>query len=163
METHSRRVTDGLRNPPVTKGLGGTYRGEINRTETMELPHDIKSALDEKVFVHIGTLNPDGSPQVSVVWITRRGDTVLFSTAEGRVKPRNIAHDPRVALSFSPPDNTSKNVTMQGRVTKIAAGGTWLIDELASKYVGHDSYQFAKPGEVRVNYEVEIDRISTWG
>ena len=129
----------------------------------MELPEDIKSALDEKVFVHIATLNPDGSPQVSVVWMTRRGDTVLFSSAEGRVKPRNIINDPRVALSFSPPDDTSKNVVMQGSVTEIAADGTWLIDELANKYLGHDSYQFAKPGEVRVNYEIEIDRVAVWG
>ena len=129
----------------------------------MELPEDIKSALDEKVFVHIATLNPDGSPQVSVVWMSRRGDTVLFSSAEGRVKPRNIINDPRVALSFSPPDDTSKNVVMQGSVTEIAADGTWLIDELANKYLGHDSYQFAKPGEVRVNYEIEIDRVAVWG
>ena len=131
--------------------------------EAMELPDDIRSALDEKVFVHVATLNPDGSPQVSVVWMTRRDNTVLFSTAQGRVKPRNIANDPRVALSFSPPDNTGRNIVMQGRVTKIATDGTWLIDELANKYLEHDSYQFAKPGEVRVNYEIEIDSISTWG
>lgn len=129
----------------------------------MELPDDIRSALDEKVFVHVATLNPDGSPQVSVVWMTRRDNTVLFSTAQGRVKPRNIANDPRVALSFSPPDNTGRNIVMQGRVAKIATDGTWLIDELANKYLEHDSYQFAKPGEVRVNYEIEIDSISTWG
>jgi PPOX class probable F420-dependent enzyme len=129
----------------------------------MQLPDDIRSALDENVFAHVATLNPDGSPQVSVVWIMRRGDIVLFSSAEGRVKPRNIENDPRVALSFSPPDNTGRNISMQGRVTKIANDGTWLIDELANKYVGHDSYQFGKPGEVRVNYEVEIDRASTWG
>ena len=131
--------------------------------EAMELPDDIRSALDEKVFVHVATLNPDGSPQVSVVWMTRRDNTVLFSTAQGRVKPRNIANDPRVALSFSPPDNTGRNIVMQGRVAKIATDGTWLIDELANKYLEHDSYQFAKPGEVRVNYEIEIDSISTWG
>ena len=95
--------------------------------------------------------------------MTRRDNTVLFSTAQGRVKPRNIANDPRVALSFSPPDNTGRNIVMQGRVTKIATDGTWLIDELANKYLEHESYQFAKPGEVRVNYEIEIDSISTWG
>ena len=129
----------------------------------MKLPDEIKSALDERVFVHVATLKPDGSPQVSVVWMTRRGDAVLFSTAAGRVKPRNIANDPRVALSFSPPDNTSRNIVMQGRVTRTATDGTWLIDELANKYLGHDSYQFAKEGEVRVNYEIEVDTISVWG
>jgi len=129
----------------------------------MQLPEDIKAALDEKVYVHVATLNPDGSPQVSVVWIDRSGDAVLFSTAEGRVKPRNIAHDPRVALSWTPPDEPYKNIVMQGTVTKVATDGTWLIDQLANKYLDHESYQFGKPGEVRVNYEIEIDSISSWG
>ena len=129
----------------------------------MEIPDDIRNALDDKVFVHLATLMPDGSPQVSVVWIGRDGDKVLLSTAAGRVKPRNIGLDPRIALSFSPPDLTSKNITMRGRVTKTATDGTWLIDTLAKKYLDHESYQFGKPGEVRVNYEIEITSISVWG
>jgi PPOX class probable F420-dependent enzyme len=129
----------------------------------MQLPENIKAALDEKVYVHVATLNPDGSPQVSVVWISRRDDIVLFSTAAGRVKPRNIAHDARVALSWTPPDKPYTNIVMQGTVTKTATDGTWLIDALANKYLGHESYQSAKPGEVRVNYEIEIDSIGSWG
>ncbi len=129
----------------------------------MQLPEDIKAALDQKVYVHVATLNPDGSPQVSVVWIDRRDDTVLFSTAAGRIKPRNLAHDARVALSFTPPDESYKNIVMQGTVTKTATDGTWLIDQLAAKYLDHESYQFGKPGEVRVNYEIEIDSVGTWG
>ncbi|MDK1018731.1 MAG: PPOX class F420-dependent oxidoreductase [Actinomycetota bacterium] len=129
----------------------------------MKLPDEIRAALDDKVYVHIATLNPDGSPQVSVVWISRREDAVLFSTAEGRVKPRNIANDPRVALSFTPPDKPYNNIVMQGRVTRTTTDGTWLIDELADKYLGHDAYQHAAPGEVRVNYEIEIDKIGVWG
>lgn len=129
----------------------------------MDLPEDIKAALDEKVYAHVATVNPDGSPQVSVVWITRRDNTVLFSTAAGRIKPRNIAADPRVALSFTPPNEPYKNITMQGTVIRTETDGTWLIDELANKYLGHESYQYGKPGEVRVNYEIEIESMSTWG
>ncbi len=147
----------------TTDDGGATYRGRPEQKDVMQLPEEIKAALDEKVFVHMATVNPDGSPQVSVVWITRRGDTVLFSTAEGRIKPRNIAQDPRVALSFTPPETTSKNIVMQGTVTRTATDGTWLIDELANKYLGHDSCQFGVPGEVRVNYEIEIDTVGTWG
>ena len=129
----------------------------------MQLPEDIRAVLDENVYVHVATLNPDGSPHVSVVWITRREDTVLFSTAEGRIKPRNIAHDPRIALSFTPPDKPYKNIVLQGTVTKTATDGTWLIDELANKYLDHESYQYARPGEIRVNYQITIDKISSWG
>jgi len=127
----------------------------------MELPDDIKTALDEKVFAHIATLNPDGSPQVSVMWIARDGDTALVSATQGRVKTRNMEDDARVALSFTLPDEPYKNVVMQGRVTKAATDGTWLIDQLANKYLGHDEYQFAGPGEVRVNYEIEIESVAS--
>lgn len=129
----------------------------------MQLSQEVKDVLDQRVFVHLATLMPDGSPQVSAVWIGRDGDKVLFSTAEGRVKPRNIERDPRVALSFSPPDNVGKNVALRGHVTKSATDGTWLIDSLAHKYMGHTSYQYGQPGEVRVNYEIEITAASVWG
>jgi len=129
----------------------------------MELSREIKDALDDKVYVHLATLMPDGSPHVSVVWVGRDGDKVLFSTAEGRVKPRNLAGDPRVALSFTPPDMPFKNIVLRGNVTKTATDGTWLIDQLANKYLGHESYQFGAPGEVRVNYEIDIDSASVWG
>ena len=129
----------------------------------MELPQEIKEALDDKVYVHLGTLMPDGSPHVSIVWIGRDGDKALFSTADGRVKPRNLELDPRVALSFTPPDMPFKNIVLRGHVTKTATDGTWLIDDLSGKYMGHDSYQFGAPGEVRVNYEIEIDSASIWG
>ena len=129
----------------------------------MELSQELMDALDEKVYVHLGTLMPDGSPHVSVVWIGRDGDKVLFSTVEGRVKPRNLEIDPRVALSFTPPDMPYKNIVLRGHVTKTATDGTWLIDDLAGKYMGHDSYQLGTPGEVRVNCEIEIDSTSTWG
>jgi len=128
----------------------------------MELPLDVREALDEKVFAHLATINPDGSPQVSVVWVGRDGDKVLVSTATGRIKPRNITHDPRVALSFSPPSKPYVNIVMQGEVTKTAEDGKWLINSLSHKYTGNADYQ-GKPGEVRVNYEISIDHIGSWG
>ncbi|MEZ5175272.1 MAG: PPOX class F420-dependent oxidoreductase [Acidimicrobiia bacterium] len=128
----------------------------------MELPDNIKAVLDERVYLHLATLNPDGSPHVSVVWVDHDGDKVLVSSATGRVKPRNIAHDPRVALSLTPPSKPYTNITMQGRVTKTATDGKWLINRLSEKYLGKPEYEGA-PGEVRVNYEITIDKASTWG
>lgn len=127
----------------------------------MQLPQDIKDALDEKVFAHLATINPDGSPQVSVVWVGRDGDMVLVSTATGRVKSRNIEGDVRVAVSFSPPSAPYKNIVMQGTVTKIAKDGTWLIDSLNDKYVGNPVYPLPS-GQIRINYEISIDSIGSW-
>ena len=128
----------------------------------MQLPQDIKDALDEKVFVHLGTINPDGSPQVSVLWVGRDGDTIVMSTATGRVKTRNIEGDPRVALSFTPESQPYKNIVMQGTVTKSAESGRWLIDDLNLKYQGNPVYPLPE-GQIRVNYEITIDSIGSWG
>ena len=121
----------------------------------VQLPDDVKEILDAPVFVHLGTVNPDGSPQVSVVWIKRDGDLLRFSTAEGRVKARNLRDDPRVHLSFTPVDDPYRNITIRGNVTELTTDGTWLIDELAEKYTGRFPYPWGQPGEVRLNVVVE--------
>ena len=125
----------------------------------MELPDNVKAALDEPVFVHLATAMPDGSPQVSVIWVGRQGDTVLFSTAEGRLKTENIRRDPRVALSFTTVGDDYVNYVLRGRVTRFEADGWWLIDDLARKYTDADEYEWKLPGQVRVNGEITIDRV----
>ena len=127
----------------------------------MQLPDELREALDEKVFVHLATINEDGSPQVSAIWIGRDGNTLLFSTAEGRVKTANIRTDPRVALSFTPVGDAYKNYVLQGRVTRFEPDGWWLIDDLARKYIDADSYPWRTPGQIRVNGEIEIDKIGS--
>ncbi len=96
---------------------------------------------------------------MSVVWIDRDGDTLLFSTAEGRVKTENIRRDPRVALSFTTTGDDYRNYVLRGRVTRFEPDGWWLIDELARKYTGADRYEWRTPGQVRVNGEIEIDTV----
>ena len=118
------------------------------------IPDDVAAMLDDPVFVHLATTNPDGSPQVSMIWVDRVGDTVQFGTAEGRAKPRNMRNDPRVALSFSPPDGT---------VTIIAArepNGTGLIDRMAQKYLDEPRFAGIPPGQVRLDVTVQIERVS---
>lgn len=124
------------------------------------IPDDIRAMLSEPIFFHVATINPDGSPQVSVVWAGIDGDLLRFSTAEGRAKPRNLRRDPRIAISFSPPDNPYRNIVLAGRAVEIAAKGMDLIDAMARKYTEADSYQWSQPGEVRVDVAVAIDRIT---
>ena len=81
-----------------------------------QLPQQAKSILDKKTFAHLATLMPDGSPQVTPVWVDYEGDFVVINTAEGRAKPRNMRNDPRVALSATDPDNPYEAVIIRGRV-----------------------------------------------
>lgn len=125
----------------------------------MQLPDDVKAALDERVFVHLATIMPDGSPQVSVVWVGRKDDTILFSTAEGRVKTDNIRRDDRVGLSFTTVGDDYRNYVLRGRVTRFEPDGWWLIDDLARKYTDAAEYQWKVPGQVRVNGEITVDTV----
>lgn len=124
------------------------------------IPDDIRALLAEPIFFHAATTNADGSPQVSVVWADIDGDLLRFSTAEGRAKPRNLRRDPRIAISFSPPDEPYRNIVLNGRAVEIEQRGMDLIDHMARKYTDADSYQWSQPGEVRVDIAIQIDRIS---
>ena len=127
---------------------------------TAAIPDDIRAMLSEPIFFHAATVNPDGSPQVSVVWAGLDGDLLEFSTAEGRAKQRNLRNNPRIAVSFTPPDNPYRNIVLNGRAVAIEQRGMDLIDRMARKYTDADSYQWSQPGEVRVDIAIEIDRIT---
>jgi PPOX class probable F420-dependent enzyme len=124
------------------------------------IPDDVRALITEPIFFHAATINPDGSPQVSVVWADLEGERFVFSTAEGRVKPRNLRRDPRITISFTAPDNPYRNIVLQGRAVEIENRGMALIDRMARKYTGSDRYQWSRPGEVRVDIAVEIDHVS---
>lgn len=124
------------------------------------IPDDVRALLSEPIFFHTATINQDGSPQLSVIWADIDGDLIRFSTAEGRAKPRNLRRDPRIAISFSLPDNPYRNIVINGRAVEIEQRGMDLIDHMARKYTEADSYQWSQPGEVRVDIAVSVDRIS---
>jgi PPOX class probable F420-dependent enzyme len=123
-----------------------------------------KATLKKPVFVHLTTLMPDGSPQVSPVWVDVDGDTIVINSAEDRVKDKNIRRDPRIALSVTDPDNPYNALMVRGKVKEITnQGADDHIDFLAKKYLGKDKYPFRKPGEKRVIYRIQADSVSATG
>jgi PPOX class probable F420-dependent enzyme len=126
----------------------------------MPIPDDVRALLSEPLFFHAATLNADGSPQVSIIWADLDGDLIRFSTAEGRAKPRNLRRDPRIAISFTPPDNPYRNIVINGRAVEVEQRGMDLIDRMARKYTEHEKYPWSQPGEVRVDVAIEVDRIT---
>lgn len=115
-------------------------------------------------FAHVATLNADGSPQVTPVWIDFDGTHVLFNTARGRVKARNLAREGRVALSIADPDNAYRHIAIQGHVVEMTeTGGDAHIDRMAKKYLGKDTYPFRTPGEVRIIVKIAPDKVHVNG
>lgn len=127
-----------------------------------ELSEALRNVLDSKTFAHLTTLDPDGTPQSSAMWITRDGDHLVFNTAAGRRKHRNMEHDPRVSVSISPADDPYVNWSIQGRVIEMReSDGVEVIDRLAQKYLGEDKYPWLQDGMVRLTVIVEPTRIAS--
>jgi PPOX class probable F420-dependent enzyme len=103
---------------------------------------ELKKVLDGNVFVHMATIQPDGSPQVSPVWVKRDGDELLISTTVDRRKARNLERDPRVTVVVQPAEAPYLYAEIRGAVTMTTEGGQELIDELAQKYVGKSYAEF---------------------
>jgi PPOX class probable F420-dependent enzyme len=120
------------------------------------LPDQAKDILSKQTFANLATLMPDGSPQVTPVWVDYEGDRIVINTAEGRAKPRNMRDDPRVALSATDPDNPYEAVIVRGHVSEMThEGADEHIDAMAKKYLGQDRYPFRQAGEQRIKVYIE--------
>ena len=118
----------------------------------------------KKAFADLATIMPDGSPQVTPVWVDYAGGMVRMNTAKGRVKARNLQPGARVALAIIDPDNPYRYLQIRGRVASATESGADAhIDALAKKYLGKDKYPFRQPGEVRIMYEIEPVSVSGQG
>lgn len=125
------------------------------------IPEEAKPLLEGKHFAHVATVNSDGTPQVSPVWIGIDGDLVTFNTAEGRVKTKNLRDNPAVALSVTSEQNPYENLIIQGKVVEMTQDGADDdIDALAKRYLDADSYPFRKPGEERVIVKIDPEKVS---
>ena len=125
------------------------------------IPDEAKHLFENKDFAHVATLNGDGSPQVSAVWVGLDGDLVTFNTAEGRLKTKNLARDERVAISIANQENPYENLIIQGKVVEMAHDGADDdIDALAKRYLDADSYPFRQEGEQRVIVKIAPEKVN---
>ncbi len=120
--------------------------------------------LQEPAYCQLATLMPDGSPQVTQVWVDTDGEHILINTAEGRQKERNVRRDPRVAVNVVDPANAWRIAMVRGRVVDVTtAGADQLIDQLAKKYLNEDTYPFRQPEEVRIILKILPEKINEIG
>jgi PPOX class probable F420-dependent enzyme len=113
--------------------------------------------LDGKQYAVLGTVNPDGSPQTSVMWVGRDGSDLLMSTVQGRVKHRNMLRDPRVSVTVIDSADPENYVELRGRVTMLPDIGRRVDTLLSWKYDGKDPDP-DPPGAVRVVVQITVDK-----
>lgn len=127
-----------------------------------QIPATHRDIFDKRAFAHVATVNADGRPQVTPVWVEYDGEYILINSAKGRKKDRNLRARPDVALSVQDPDNGYRYVGVQGKIVEITeAGGYDHINKLSHKYGGQDYPK--NPGEVRVIYKIEPTNVWTMG
>ena len=120
------------------------------------LPADVKRVLDGRSFGHLATLQPDGAPKVEPVWLGREGEHVLIATDQRTLKGRNMARDPRVALSIVDLENPYEQVLIRGRVIEVRADRDLAgLDALSHKYLGRPFPRRDWPS--RAIYVIEAD------
>jgi PPOX class probable F420-dependent enzyme len=129
-------------------------------TAPSELPEIARALFDSAEFATLATIEPDGRPHLSVVWVSRDGDDVLVSTVEGRRKHRNLERDPRCTVLVFPRESPYTYVEVRGTASLSYEGGRELIDEHSRKYRGLDRY----PGDdgtanVRVVVRITPDKV----
>jgi PPOX class probable F420-dependent enzyme len=117
--------------------------------------------LDGKNFATVATINPDGGPQTSVVWILREGDTVLFSATTARRKVRNLARDPRISLAVFDTANPYQSAEIRGTAELEEDTEKWLPRAVSQKYLSKDPEP--EPADVtRVIVRVRPERVNTF-
>lgn len=120
------------------------------------IPEKYLDLFQKRAFGHLATLMPDGSPQVTTVWVDYDGDFVLVNSIKGRQKDLNMERDGRVALSIQDPDDPYRSFQVRGHVVEITdQGAESHIDKMAKKYLGKDIYPYRQPGDVRLIFKIQ--------
>jgi PPOX class probable F420-dependent enzyme len=137
----------------------------------MRLPDRAKELIRSGALGHLVTSNPDGTPQVTCVWVAVEGDDLLTAHLDpSQRKLANVRRDPRVAVSFEGteihPPGLREYVVAHGRATIEQGGAPQLLQELARVYLGPD-VRFPPmddpPPGVRIRIEVErVGGIGPW-
>ena len=107
------------------------------------LPPSARALIEAAPLAHVVTLNPDGSPQVTCVWVGLEGDRVYFASLVEHQKVRNIRRDSRVVVSIPSPSEIAPGVqeylVLYGTAEVRGGGGAAALQTLARTYIGPDA------------------------
>ena len=128
-----------------------------DQADRVTLPAEARALFDGPNFVTMATIDPDGQPQLSVVWAKLDGDDLLVSTIKGRRKYANLTRDARASALVYAAADPYRYAEIRGSVTITDDPPADLINELALKYTGQ---RFGdRPGEQRVIVRLAPDRV----
>lgn len=123
-----------------------------------------RELLEQPNFVAVATVDEDGVPDVKVVWADVDGDDVVLNSAEGRKWPERLRRQGRATVTVVNHDNPYEYAVIKGRLAgDTHDGADENIDALAKKYLDKDEYPFRQPGEKRVLFRIEPEKVKVSG
>lgn len=125
-----------------------------------KLPDEVKALFDGAYCATVATIQPDGFPQTSVIWVKTDGDDILFSTIKGRRKYANLTRDPKISVLVFDPADPYSYAEVRGIASITDDPPAALIDELAVRYTGEPFGR--RPGEQRVIVRVTPGRVISY-
>ena len=139
--------------------MRGPDLGPQTGARKLKLDPEQVQLLRETHLAYVATVNRDGSPQLTPVWVDTDGEAIIFNTARGRLKWRNLERDPRVAITVVDPANPETRVIIaRGRAELVEQGALEHMDRLSRKYDGKPWSPV--PGQTRVIVRVLPERIT---
>ena len=113
-----------------------------------KLPEKVCELIDDKNIAHLATLNKDGSPHVTPVWIDREGDIIIVNTTSTRLKYKNVKNDKRVSLSITDYRDPYTWASIIGEVVELSDIDAEIhIDKMSQKYLGIPKFHGKNPIE----------------
>lgn len=126
----------------------------------VRLPAEVVELIDRPEFAVLSTLQPDGSAQLSVMWMGRDGDELVMATKGGRRKVRNIERDPRVTVLLYDRARPARYAEIRGTAQVTGEDAHALVDELARRYTGSPHVRGTDQDEAaRVVLRITPDRV----
>jgi PPOX class probable F420-dependent enzyme len=133
------------------------------------LTPELRELIEAAPLVHLATVDPDGAPQVSVIWVGLDGDQLVSGHMSRYRKIRNVERDPRVVLSFTAPRDPTAFLNPYGvihaRATVEPSDGAWdLLDRLTKLYMSpEDEFPAPRGPGLILRYEVErVGGVGPW-
>ena len=123
-----------------------------------------RELLEGANFCYVVTHGKSGRPLVNPIWVHADDGHVIVNSAEGRAWPENVRRDPRVTLCVPNHENPYEYVTIWGRVVEDThEGADENINFLSKKYLDKNEYPFRGPGEQRILFRIEPEKIKVYG
>lgn len=128
------------------------------------IPESHQQFFEQPIIANLGTIMPDGRPQVNPVWVDYDGTYVRFSTLQGSQKDKNLKARKFATFLLVDPQNPYSYIEVRGQVAEtVTEGADEFINALSKKYLELDEYPNRREGDVRLTYKIKLDKVNAFG